>query len=54
MKLCNFLSPDPSYKGKGLSWGGVEDIDVWNEFSSDPVGLADTAIATRARAGNLA
>jgi 5-methylcytosine-specific restriction enzyme A len=52
MKLCNFLPLDPSYKGKGLSRGGAEDIDVWNEFSNDPVGLTDTAIAIRASASN--
>lgn len=47
MKLCNFLTLDPAYKGKGLSRGGAEDLAVWNEFSTQPTLLAQTAIAIR-------
>jgi 5-methylcytosine-specific restriction enzyme A len=50
MKLCNFLPLDPSYKGKGLSRGGTQDLAVWNEFSRNPGILAETAAAIRASA----
>lgn len=36
MKLCNFLRCDPSYQGTGLQRGGKLEVDIWNEFSSDP------------------
>lgn len=47
MKLCNFLPLDPTYKGKGLSRGGTEDVAVWNQFAGDPKHLAATAAAIR-------
>lgn len=40
MKLMNFRSLDPSYKGDGkvgLSRGAKADAEVWAEFSADPV-----------------
>lgn len=52
MKLCNFLSLDPQYKGKGLTRGGAEDTAVWNEFSENPPKLALTAGAIRASAAS--
>lgn len=52
MKLCNFLPLDPSYKGKGLSRGGAEDLAVWNEFSNNPIALIETAAAIRASAAD--
>jgi 5-methylcytosine-specific restriction enzyme A len=35
MKLCNFLSLDPNYSGKGLASVSKLDKVIWNEFSND-------------------
>jgi len=43
MKLGNFLSIDPHYKGKGLKRGGKLDREVWNEFANDIEKLKLTA-----------
>ncbi|QND62709.1 hypothetical protein HB777_01460 [Mesorhizobium loti] len=46
MKVMNFRRFDPLFAslGKsGLSHGGAEEEDVWNEFASDPARLAVTA-----------
>lgn len=45
MKLCNFLSLDPGYKGKGLSAGSKLDEMIWNEFSDDRDRLSAVAQA---------
>jgi len=47
MKLCNFLSFDPDYHGKGLDAGSKLDKEIWDEFSGNRQVL--TAIANRIR-----
>src|SRR5262245_42091154 len=47
MKLCNFLSLDPSYHGKGLERGGRLEQAIWKEFSADRELLAQLATAIR-------
>jgi len=51
-KLCNFLRLDPSYSGRGLTHGGVEEESVWEEFAGDSKRLADVARAIRENAGS--
>jgi 5-methylcytosine-specific restriction enzyme A len=45
MKLMNFRSIDPDYRGKGLAAVGRDDRDVWNEFARDPRKLHVVAAA---------
>jgi predicted HNH restriction endonuclease len=50
MKLGNFRRLDPEYtaEGKvGLTRGNKEEELVWDDFSTDPAGLAKTAAAVR-------
>jgi 5-methylcytosine-specific restriction enzyme A len=43
MKLCNFLSIDPSYSGKGLESVGKLDKEIWGEYSNNRKNLAKIA-----------
>jgi 5-methylcytosine-specific restriction protein A len=50
MKLMNFRSIDPAYKGRGLTGGGDLDRAVWEEFASDRKRLSRVAEAIRTAA----
>lgn len=43
MKLCNFLSHDPSYAGTGLKGGGKLDKEIWDEYASNQEKLVKIA-----------
>jgi 5-methylcytosine-specific restriction protein A len=45
MKLSNFLSFDPDYKGKGLSRGSQLEGEVWKTFANDRSRLGQVAAA---------
>jgi 5-methylcytosine-specific restriction protein A len=45
MKLMNFRSVDPGYRGKGLTAGGRLDREIWEEFGGNPKRLSKVAIA---------
>ena len=48
MKLCNFLSFDPDYRGSGLTHASRGDQDVWDEFVNDRDRLRALAQGIRA------
>ncbi|MBN9499301.1 MAG: HNH endonuclease [Alphaproteobacteria bacterium] len=48
MKLMNFRSLDPSFRGRGLSAGSASDRAVWAEFAEDAGRTARTAACIRA------
>ena len=43
MKLCNYLSLDPSYSGVGLHRVGKTDKEIWEEFSQNRKRLSKIA-----------
>jgi 5-methylcytosine-specific restriction protein A len=47
MKLCNFLTRDPGYHGKGLERGGRLEQEIWDEFAGNRALLASLAAAIR-------
>ena len=47
MKLCNFLTRDPGYRGKGLERGGRLEQEVWDEFAGNRELLGRVAAAIR-------
>ena len=47
MKLCNFLSLDPNYKGTGLAAHSKLDKAIWDEFAKDRDRLAKVARAIK-------
>jgi 5-methylcytosine-specific restriction protein A len=47
MKLCNFLTRDPDYHGKGLERGGHLEQEVWDEFVDNRELLGSVATAIR-------
>lgn len=47
MKMMNFRSIDPDYKGVGLLAGGGADREVWNTFATNRDWLTDAAAAVR-------
>jgi 5-methylcytosine-specific restriction enzyme A len=49
MKLCNFLSIDPTYSGDGLMHGARADRLVWQRFSARRPELAAEAAAAGRR-----
>ena len=49
MKLCNFMRFDPTYRGRGLSKGGILERKIWQEFSVDKQRLSKTAAAIKMR-----
>ncbi len=54
MKLCNFLSLDPDYAGKGLQSTSRLDKIIWDEFANDREYLANIARGIRKNAQNVA
>jgi 5-methylcytosine-specific restriction protein A len=48
MKLMNFRSLDPSFRGRGLSAGSAADRAVWAEFAEDAGRTERTAASIRA------
>jgi len=53
MKLGNFLTLDPEYKGTGLSRGGKLDKKVWDAFSKNPDKLIQIANAIKDNIKNI-
>ncbi|MBX3397093.1 MAG: HNH endonuclease [Gemmataceae bacterium] len=49
MKACNFANLDPNIKQKGLSGASRADAAIWDEFHSNPTGLALEAEEAAAR-----
>jgi len=47
MKIANFQSLDPAYRGVGLSAGSKSDSEVWNEFHEQPELVTRLAKAIR-------
>ena len=52
MKLMNFRSIDPTYAGKGLAAGSIEDRQVWEDFSQDAERVSKTASTIRRLVAN--
>ncbi|HET6312781.1 MAG TPA: DUF3883 domain-containing protein [Chloroflexia bacterium] len=53
MKLSNFASIDPNHPGRALYRGGQGDRDVWEEFISNPEGLAREVARIRRQLGAI-
>jgi len=53
MKLCNFLSLDPSYEGAGLRRGSKADREIWEEFADQRDRLAKIAEAIKANIDSI-
>ncbi len=49
MKACNFANLDPNLKQKGLSGASRADAAIWDEFHTNPTGLALEAEEAAAR-----
>lgn len=53
MKLCNFLTLDPTYPGKGLVAGSKLDKEIWDEFADNKNLLASIAESIRESSVNI-
>ena len=49
LKLANFAAIDPNYDGRGMTRGGRQDAEVWDQYASDEDSLAAATTAIRER-----